>query len=35
MLAEFCRLFGCMKESDVGLVLFMAQKDGTAEARLG
>jgi hypothetical protein len=24
-----------MKESDVGLVLFMAQKDGTAEARLG
>jgi transcriptional regulator with XRE-family HTH domain len=26
MLAEFCRLFGRMKESDLGLVLLMAQK---------
>ena len=26
MLAEFCRLFGRMKESDLGLVFFMEQK---------
>jgi transcriptional regulator with XRE-family HTH domain len=26
MLAEFCRLFGRMKESDLRLVFFMAQK---------
>ena len=26
MLAKFCRLFGRMKEGDMGLVLFMAQK---------
>jgi transcriptional regulator with XRE-family HTH domain len=26
MLAKFCRLFGRMKERDLGLVLFMAQK---------
>jgi transcriptional regulator with XRE-family HTH domain len=26
MLAKFCRLFGRMKEDDLGFVLFMAQK---------
>jgi transcriptional regulator with XRE-family HTH domain len=26
LLAKFCRLFGRMKEGDLGLVLFMAQK---------
>ena len=32
LLAEVCRLFSCMEEGDVGLVLFMAQKMGRRKA---
>jgi transcriptional regulator with XRE-family HTH domain len=32
MLVKFCRLFGRMKEGDLGLVLFMAQKMAHREA---
>jgi hypothetical protein len=34
MLAKFCRLFSRMEEGDVGMVLFMAQKDDMTEDRL-
>jgi transcriptional regulator with XRE-family HTH domain len=35
MLRQFCRLFGRMKEGDLGLVLFMAQKMARRKALQG